>query len=141
MLPDLSKLPSDRLEWINKTPDLNNKILVIEFFASWCPPCQATIGHLNDIYSKYKAYGLEVVGISEEQKEDIKNFIDTFNVKYNIAIGRYEDFKKYFENMPYLIFISRDKQQFWEGFPLELTELEIQSLISKENNLARIAQR
>lgn len=141
MIPDLSKLPFDRFEWVNKTPDLVNKILLVEFLASWCPPCQATIEHLNNIYLKYKQYGLEVVGITAEDKENIENFIDKFKINYSIAITYYEDFKEYFDKIPYLIFMSRDKQQYWEGFPLSLTELEIKSLILKENDLARIAQR
>lgn len=141
MIPDLSKLPFDRFEWVNKVPELNNKILLVEFFASWCPPCQATIQHLNNIYSKYKQYELQIVGITAEDKEDIENFIEKYNINYSIAITYYEDFKDYFDKIPYLILMSKNKQQYWEGFPLSLTQSEIESLIFKENNLARIAQR
>lgn len=141
MIPDLSKLPFDRFEWVNKVPELDNKILLVEFFASWCPPCQITIEYLNNIYSKYKQYQLEVIGIAAEDKEDIQNFIKKYNINYSIAIAYYEDFKDYFDKIPHLVFMSKDRQQYWEGFPISLTELEIKSLLSKENNLARIAQR
>lgn len=135
MLPDLSKLPFERFEWITQAPNLDNKILFVEFFATWCPPCQTAVSHLNKIYNTYKNVGVEVVGICDEEKEDIEKFIKDYNINYNIAITYYEDFKEYFDQIPYLILVSRDRQMYWKGFPLAITDQEIQSFIANKNIL------
>ncbi len=44
------------------------KIVIIDFWASWCPPCRAEMPHLVELYAKYAAKGLGIVGISLDNK-------------------------------------------------------------------------
>lgn len=51
------------------TPTLSaqrGKVVVVEFWASWCVACRALIPHMNDLYSRYSARGLAVVGITAD---------------------------------------------------------------------------
>ena len=52
----------------------NDKVLIVTFFASWCPPCRQEIADLSEIYGQFREDGLEVVAIN--LFEDFDNFSD-----------------------------------------------------------------
>jgi len=67
------------------------KYVLLEFWASWCLPCRRGTPHLLDLFKKYHAQGLDIIGIAEDDerpdawKEAIRN--DGVNVWYNILNG------------------------------------------------------
>jgi thiol-disulfide isomerase/thioredoxin len=53
-------------EWINgevKPADLKGKVVVVDFYATWCGPCMAAIPHNNELLKKYRDQGLVIVGV------------------------------------------------------------------------------
>jgi len=86
--------PNFTLKDINgKTVTLaSNKgnVVVLEFFATWCPPCKDSIPHLNNLNAKYKAKGLIVYGINLDGNTDaatLKKFALENNVQYEILLS------------------------------------------------------
>jgi thiol-disulfide isomerase/thioredoxin len=58
--------PLDLSEWINgevKPADMKGKVIVVDFYATWCGPCMAAIPHNNELLKKYKDKGLVIVGV------------------------------------------------------------------------------
>ncbi|HUU60449.1 MAG TPA: TlpA disulfide reductase family protein, partial [Phycisphaerae bacterium] len=51
--------------------DLAGKVVVIDFWATWCGPCVAEIPHMKKVYAEYKPKGVEFVGISLDQAGDL----------------------------------------------------------------------
>ena len=52
-------------QWINgqvKPGDLKGKVVLVDFYATWCEPCMESIPHLNELQAKYKGKGLIVIG-------------------------------------------------------------------------------
>src|SRR5438105_8206954 len=52
--------------WVNgevKPQDLKGKVVVVDFYATWCGPCMAAIPHNNELLKKYKDKGLVIVGV------------------------------------------------------------------------------
>ena len=56
-------------QWIDQQPvhlaDLRGKVVLLDFWATWCGPCRYTIPKLNSLYKKYKDRGLVVIGLTE----------------------------------------------------------------------------
>lgn len=48
----------------------NGKVVLVDFWASWCPPCRKEMPHLVELYKKYKNKGFEIVGISLDSKPE-----------------------------------------------------------------------
>ena len=67
--------------------DLRGKAVWINFWASWCPPCQAETPVLRQVSDTYRNQGLVVVGISvqESSAADVKAYVDRFSLRYVVA--------------------------------------------------------
>ena len=67
--------------------DLRGKAVWINFWASWCPPCQSETPVIRDVAEKYASRGLAVIGISvqETSVEDIRAYATRYQLGYTIA--------------------------------------------------------
>ncbi len=62
--------------------DFKGKVVIIDFWATWCPPCVKEIPHFIDLYKEYKDKGLAIVGISVDHQGI--NVVKAFNKRYKI---------------------------------------------------------
>lgn len=68
---------------------LQGKVVLLNFWATWCPPCRREIPDLNRVYDTYRDRGVVVLGVSwdELRVEQIKNFVTNYRVTYPILHG------------------------------------------------------
>lgn len=83
-LPDLS---GDRVNLQNVIRSHN--VTVLNFWATWCPPCRAEIPEFNQFYQKYNRQHVAVVGVNlQEKPEDVRSFVRTNRMNFTILIDR-----------------------------------------------------
>jgi peroxiredoxin len=65
------------------------KVLLLNFWATWCPPCRAEIPDFVEAYKDHKAEGLEILGISVDKlpTEKLKAFVDNAKINYPVVLA------------------------------------------------------
>lgn len=64
----------------------SGKVLYIDFWASWCPPCAKSFPFLNELQQQYAQQGLQIIGVNlDEQPEDAEKFLVKFPAKFTLA--------------------------------------------------------
>ncbi len=120
-------------QWISEEPNMEDKYLLIDFWATWCGPCIRTIPKLNNIHEKYKDK-LVVIGISDEEKKKVKK-VTNQKIDYFSAIDTKKRMSSELQikGIPHCLIINPNGIVVWEGYPLlsgyELTEEVIASII------------
>ena len=103
---------------------LHGKVVLVDFWATWCKPCIKSMPELEAIYKDYQKLGLQVVGVSVDQGDDrekkVKKFLEKKPVGYPIVIdteeaSSWEAF--HVVALPTLYLIDRDGQivERWTG--------------------------
>ena len=66
--------------------ELHGKVVLLNFWATWCPPCRKEMPDLEALFEKYKSQGLLVLSISDEEAAKVKPFIEQQNITYPILL-------------------------------------------------------
>jgi len=67
--------------------DFKGKVVMLDFWATWCPPCVKAVPELIALHEKYKADGFEVIGISMDHSVgDAKNFVKDKSIPYTVLM-------------------------------------------------------
>ncbi|MBI4567807.1 MAG: redoxin domain-containing protein [Planctomycetes bacterium] len=116
------------------------KVLVIEFWATWCGPCRQSIPHISKLYDELGAKGLSVVGVSREAKEKVADFVKKGNPKFSYFVGVDDGGKThaaYMEGVagiPHAFVIDQKGVVAWQGHPMGGMEGVVRQLLAGKFN-------
>lgn len=78
--PDLDGKQRHLNEWAGQ-------VVLVNFWAPWCPPCRKEMPALMELQEKYAPRGLTVVGITIDTRDNAQNFADSLGINFPIVIG------------------------------------------------------
>ncbi len=105
-LPDVDGKMRSISEW-------DGKVTVVNFWATWCPPCRREIPAFIELQETYENQGLQFIGVAIDSLEKVQDFIDTMGINYPTLIGENKaieisnDYGNQFSALPYTAIINR----------------------------------
>ncbi len=116
--------------------DLKGKLVIIQFWADWCPPCIHEMKSLAKVYNQYKPYGVELLAVNLRQdKQSVKNLVNKLNAPYLFLLdieGEVAD--KYAVNNLPSSYIINQNGQIQSRIMGELTEETFEMIIVESMN-------
>jgi thiol-disulfide isomerase/thioredoxin len=115
--------------------DLKGKVVMLEFWATWCPPCRAEIPAIERLHTQYGGKGLTVLAIALDEGgwDDVKAFITERKISYTVLKGSEDVSAEYkIRLIPATFLIDKEgniRKQYMGGGSNEALEQEIKALL------------
>ncbi len=121
-----------------KLSDFRGKVVLLNFWATWCPPCRREIPEFFDLQKSYGDKGLVIVGVAMDEggTKVVKPFVSRLGINYPVVIGDAETASAYggIEALPTTFVIDQNGQIITEqegGADRSTFEAEIKALLQK----------
>jgi len=110
----------------------SDNVYVVEFWATWCPPCRTSMPHLSELQEKYEDKNVRIIGISDEPYDKVKDFLTSEDwpekTQYTLATDPDRSvFNDYMRaagqnGIPTAFIVGKDNKVQWIGHPMNMDE-------------------
>jgi len=138
--------------WVKGKPvDLaaaqGKQVVVVEFWATWCPPCRASIPHLTEMQKKFK--DVIFVGVSDESVATVKRFVEKMGNKMNYTVAVDDDQKTSdaymgafgIKGIPHAFIVDKAGRVVWNGHPMGKLDKVLEEVVAGKFDLERSKKR
>jgi thiol-disulfide isomerase/thioredoxin len=138
--------------WVKGKPvDVTDgkNVYVVEFWATWCGPCRTSIPHLTEVQKKFRDKGVIFVGVSDEDVEKVKPFVEKMGDKMEYTVACDDERKTsqgymaaYGQNgIPTAFVVGKNGKVLWFGHPMAELEETLEQVLEGKYDLAAAAKR
>lgn len=126
------------------------KVYVVEFWATWCPPCRKSIPHLTELQKRFKDKGVTVIGVASSERRGLSD-VEPFVVKqgekmsYTVAWDDQERTNKTWmdasgqQGIPTAFIVNQEGRIAWIGHPMDGLEETLGAVVGKTFDLEKAA--
>lgn len=114
----------------------DGKVILVNFWATWCPPCLKEMPYFVELQETYGEQGLQIIGIAIDDEEDVRAFADDMGINYPIMAGEVDtiDLSRRYGNriggLPFSVFINR-KGEITDTITGELDKIRAEKILKK----------
>ncbi len=72
---------------IRDSKEWRGKVLIINYWATWCPPCRKEMPTLMEFQDQYGPQGVQVLGIAVDDLDQVKEFMNTYGINFPVVVG------------------------------------------------------
>ena len=114
--------------------DLRGKVVLVNFWATWCPPCRKELPDLDALYKKFRSQGFVVLAISDEQPDTVRSFLAKHKLAYPVLLDPGDLIHKRFgvDGIPKSYLYDRDGKLVAEAMDMR-TKDQFMAMLAKTN--------
>lgn len=119
---------------MRKISEWDGQVVLVNFWATWCPPCKKEIPAFMELQNEYAEQGFQVIGIAIDDEDAVKDYADTMGINYPIMAAELAamEVSRWYGNrlnaLPYSAFVGRDGIISFTK-PGELTKQQVENII------------
>lgn len=121
---------------------LGKNVVVLDFWATWCVPCEAALPHIEEMYQKYKDQGLVVLGIAMDDSQtvaQVPSFAQRYNLSFPVLLDEESKVVQIYnpkKTAPYQVLINRSggiakERQGYNAGDEKLIEADVLNLLKQ----------
>lgn len=118
--------------------DWDGKVILLNFWATWCPPCLKEIPSFIELQEQYGDQGFQIIGIAVDNEEAVRDYMSEVKINYPIMVAEFEAIglsSRYGNRMgalPYSVIINR-KGEISDKITGELSKIKAEKILEKLN--------
>ena len=106
---------------------LSGKVVLLDFWATWCPPCRQSTPFLQELHEKYASQGLVVLGVNQAESLDtVKTYMNDKQLTYRVVLDSSRSTKTAYQvfGLPTFVVVGADGKILWRSTGLNKDKLK-----------------